>query len=179
MAAEESKSRNLKSKIKHEFIEMLLIAAFFGLFFFSFATYKMYLLHEFRSAAFVYVNALIDTLVLAKVILLGSFVRVGKAMDHMPLLVSAIYKAAFFAVLVACFHWLEEFVRDVFEHGSLGEAFRETLHSTSWSLLGLVVICFCLFIPFFALWEVRRVIGDGPFSALFVGKRRPKLTVSH
>ena len=46
MAEEKSKSKSLKSKIKHEFQEMLLISAFFGLFFFSFATYKMYLLHR-------------------------------------------------------------------------------------------------------------------------------------
>jgi hypothetical protein len=115
---------------------------------------------------------------LAKVILLGGFVRAGKAMDHKPLLITSIYKAAFFALLVAAFHWIEEFVKDAF-HGGFADAFRETLAATSWPLLGLAVICFCLFIPFFALWEIRRVMGDGPFSDLFVRSTRPKLTVSH
>jgi hypothetical protein len=179
MASEESKPKGLKSKIKHEFEEMLLISAFFGLFFFAFATYKMYLLHQFRNAQFTYISALINTLVLAKVILLGGFVRAGKALDHKPLLITSIYKAAFFALLVAAFHWIEEFVKDAFHHGSLADSFRETLAATSWPLLGLAVICFCLFIPFFALWEIRRVMGDPEFSDLFVRKSRPKLTVSH
>jgi hypothetical protein len=172
MASEESKPKGLKSKIKHEFEEMLLISAFFGLFFFAFATYKMYLLHQFRNAQFTYISALINTLVLAKVILLGGFVRAGKALDHKPLLITSI-------LLVAAFHWIEEFVKDAFHHGSLADSFRETLAATSWPLLGLAVICFCLFIPFFALWEIRRVMGDPEFSDLFVRKSRPKLTVSH
>lgn len=178
MAEEDSKSHDFISKVKHEFNEMVLITAFFGLFFFSFATYKMFLLHQFRSAQFTYITALINTLVLAKVILLGGFVRVSKAMDHKPLLVSAIYKAAFFALFVAAFHWTEEFVKDIFHRGSFIDALHETLRATSWPLLGLTVICFCMFIPFFALWEIRRVMGDGPFSSLFVGKTRPRLTVS-
>jgi len=179
MASEESKPKGLKAKIKHEFEEMLLISAFFGLFFFAFATYKMFLLHQFENAQFTYISALINTLVLAKVILLGGFVRAGKAMDHKPLLITSIYKAAFFALLVGAFHWIEEFVKAVFHVGSFRDALHETLSATSWTLLGLVVICFCLFIPFFALWEIRRVMGDDAFSDLFVRKTRPKLTVSH
>src|SRR5271170_4145483 len=179
MAEERFGSKSLKLKILHEFREMLLFSAFFGLFFFAFATYKMYLLHQFRSAQFVYVTALINTLVLAKVILLGDFVSVSKRMDHKPLIISAIYKAAFFAVLVAAFHWLVEFVKDIFHQGSFADALHETLNATSWPLLGLTVICFCLFIPFFSLWEVRRVMGEEEFTELFLRRTRPKVTVSH
>jgi hypothetical protein len=178
MSQEESKPHGLVAKFKHEFQEMLLISAFFGLFFFSFATYKMYLLHQFRSAQFVYVTALLNTLVLAKVILLGGFVRMGKRMEHKPLLIGSLYKAAFFALLIAAFHWTEEFVKDVFRQGSFVDALHETLQATSWPLLGLAVISFCLLIPFFALWEIRRIMGDKQFTALFVGKTRPKLMVS-
>jgi hypothetical protein len=179
MAEEISKSKNLKSKLMHEFKEMLLISAFFGLFFFAFATYKMFLLHQFGSAQFVYVSALINTLVLAKVILLGDFVRFSKRMDHKPLIVSAIYKAAFFAVLVAAFHWVEEFVKEAIHSRNFTDTLHETLRATSWPLLGLTIICFCLFIPFFALWEVRRVTGEEEFSELFLRRTRPRFTVSH
>jgi hypothetical protein len=179
MEEERSKSKSLKSKIIHEFQEMLLISAFFGLFFFAFATYKMYLLHQFRSAQFVYVTAVINTLVLAKVILLGDFVRVSKRMDHRPLIISAIYKAAFFAVLVAAFHWVEEFVKEAIRSRNFADTLHETLQATSWPLLGLLVICFCLFIPFFSLREVRRIMGEEEFSELFLRRTRPKVTVSH
>jgi hypothetical protein len=178
MAEEKSKSKSLKSKIVHEFREMLLISAFFGLFFFSFASYKMYLLDQFRSAQFVYVTALINTLVLAKVILLGDFIRMGKRMDHRPLIFSAIYKAAFLAVLTAGFHWVVELVKEIIHSHSFVDAWAETLQRTSWALFGLMVICFCLFIPFFCLWEVRRVMGEEEFNELFLRRTRPKVTVS-
>jgi hypothetical protein len=178
MEQERSKLSRARSKFAHEFQEMLLISAFFGLFFFSFATYKMYLLHQFRSAQFFYVTALLNTLVLAKVILLGGLVPAGKAMEHRPLLISAIYKAAFFALLIAAFHWTEEFVKDAFHQRDFWNTLHETLQATSWPLLGLTVISFCLLIPFFALWEVRRVMGHGEFTDLFVRRTRPKITAS-
>jgi hypothetical protein len=178
MTEEKSKHGGLKAKFFHEFQEMLLISAFFGLFFFSFATYKMYLLHQFRSAQFTYVTALVNTLVLAKVILLGGFVKLGKRLDHMPLIVSSIYKAAFFALLTAAFHWIEEFVKEAIHGSGVIDAFHETLQATSWPLLGLTVICFCLFIPFFALWEVRRVMGEKQFEDLFVRNKRPLAAAS-
>src|SRR5277367_2118838 len=178
MTEEKPKSGGVKSKLVHEFKEMLLISAFFGLFFFSFATYKMYLLHKFGAAQFVYVTALINTLVLAKVILLGGFFRVSKRLDHRPLLISAIYKAAFFAVLVAAFHWVEEVVKEAIHSRDFADTLHETLQATSWPLLGLMVICFCLFIPFFSLWEVRRVMGEEEFGELFIRRTRPKVTVS-
>jgi hypothetical protein len=179
MAEERFGSKSLKLKILHEFQEMLLISAFFGLFFFSFATYKMFLLHQFRSAQFVYVTALINTLVLAKVILLGDFVSVSRRMEHKPLIISAIYKAAFFALLVAAFHWVEEFVKEAIHSRDFTDTLRETLRATSWPLLGLTVICFCLFIPFFSLREVRRIMGDEEFYELFLRRTRPKVTASH
>ncbi len=178
MTEEKAKS-SIKSKLVHEFKEMLLISAFFGLFFFAFSTYKMYLLHQFRSAQFTYITALINTLVLAKVILLGGFVRVSKRWEHRPLILSALYKAVFFSLLVAAFHWVEEFVKDAFHDRSFVDAFQETLRATSWPLLGLAVICFCIFIPFFALWEVRRVMGEEEFTDLFLRRTRPKFKVSH
>ncbi len=100
-------------------------------------------------------------------------------MDHKPLIVSAIYKAAFFALLVAAFHWVEEFVKDAIHAHSFADALQGTLQGTSWPLLGLMVICFCLFIPFFCLWEVRRITGEEEFSELFLRRTRPKVTVSN
>ena len=100
-------------------------------------------------------------------ILLGGFVSLGKRMEHRPLFVSAVYKAAFFAVLVAAFHWIEEFVKDAIHDHSFAETLHDTLQGTSWPLLGLMVICFCLFIPFFCS------VGD-PASH---GRRRVQRTL--
>jgi hypothetical protein len=179
VSAENPKSASLKSKAVHEIVEMFWVAAYFGLFFFAFATYKMLLLHQFRSARFIYVTALINTLVLAKVVLLGGFVPQGKLMEHRPLLISAIYKAGFYAILVAVFHFIEEMVKDVFRDHNLIDAFQQTLRETWIQLAGLTVICFCLFIPFFALWEVRRLMGEKAFTELFIRRKAISITVSH
>jgi hypothetical protein len=168
----------MKSKVAHEMAEVLWVSAYLGLFFFAFATYKMLLLHEFRSAQFVYLTALINTLVLAKIVILGGFVRLGKVFEHRPLIISSIYKAGFFAILVAVFHFVEELVKDLIHDHRFVEALHHTARETAVQLAGLTVICFCLFIPFFALWEVRRVMGDAQFTDLFLRRTLPKLTLS-
>lgn len=178
MTEESSKPVGIKAKIIHELREVLVVSVFLGLFFFAFATYKMVLLRQFGSAQFIYVTALINTLVLAKVVLLGDFVPQGKVMEHRALIVSAVYKAAFFSILVAIFHFVEELVKDVIHDHALADAFRQTVTESWIQLVGLTVICFCLFIPFFCLWEIRRVMGESQFYKLFVKRRDPVVTLS-
>jgi hypothetical protein len=178
VSEESSKATRVKDKILHELREVLVVSLFLGLFFFAFATYKMLLLHQFRSAQFIYLTALINTMVLAKVVLLGDFVPQGKVMEHRKLIISAVYKAAFFALLVAVFHFVEELVKDLIHNHSLADALRETVSDTWIQLAGLTIICFCLFIPFFCLWEIRRVMGKSQFYSLFVQRRDPVIKLS-
>ena len=41
-------------------------------------------------------------------------------------------------------------------------------------LLGRSLVVFCVFIPFFAFREFRRVMGEDEFKALVFGKAEPK-----
>jgi hypothetical protein len=50
--------------------------------------------------------------------MIGEYVRLGKRAEARPLLVSAVYKAFVFAVLVLAFHFLEETIRHYMEHPS-------------------------------------------------------------
>jgi hypothetical protein len=52
--------------------------------------------------------ALINALVLAKVVLIGEFFRVGDKLTNRPLIYPIIFKSAVFAVLLICFHIIEK-----------------------------------------------------------------------
>ena len=66
---------------------------YLALFFCALATYSMLLLKEFNVSYFTYGFALINALVIAKVILIGEYTHLGKKHEAKPLLQVAVYKA--------------------------------------------------------------------------------------
>jgi hypothetical protein len=165
---EPAKSKGLKAKVRHELREMVIVTAYLVLFFFSFATQKMFLLHRFGEADLLYGTALIKSLVMAKVILIGQMARLGKGWEHRPLLQSSVFKAFMFALLVAVFDVLEDVVRGVIHGEGVAATFGKMGANSSYELGITTVIAFCGFIPFFALMETRRVMGEEEFEHLFL-----------
>jgi hypothetical protein len=96
MTAENSQRTGLKQKAAHEFEELAAIFLYLAFFFCALATYSMLLLNKFQISYFTFGAALINALVIAKVILIGEYAHLGKKHEAKPLLYSAIYKALVF-----------------------------------------------------------------------------------
>src|SRR5271170_7800320 len=111
MSAENALRAEMKKKVAHEFEEMAMIFLYLALFFCSIATYSMLLLNKFEISYFTYGAALINALVIAKVILIGEYAHLGKKQEAKPLAYSAINKAFLFGLLVFAFHILEEAIK--------------------------------------------------------------------
>ena len=173
MTVDSGKTRidGLKKKIIHEAGQFIWVLSYLALFFVAFSTYKMLILHQFRGAYYSYGTALLQSFVLSKVILLGQYARVGESLEHRPLILSSIYKAFVFALLVATFHVFEELVKRILRGQSLASTFQDVTSEGAVQLFILTIVVFCVFIPFFALWEMRRVIGEREFSDLFFRRR--------
>jgi hypothetical protein len=164
MNAENPKKATLKEKATHELREFAVIAAYLAFFFFAVAAYSMLLLNQFRVSYFVYGTALINALVIAKVILIGEYARLGKKHESKPLFQAALYKAFLFSLLVFAFHIVEEAIKRRWH----GENFATTYHGIRVNeLLARSVVIFCAFLPLFAFRELRRVLGEDNFSSLF------------
>ena len=163
MNAETSKTATLKQKAAHEFMQMIAISIYMPFFFWAVATYRMLLLNDFKDAYFNYAAALVNALVIAKVILIGEYAHLGKKYEARPLLLSSVYKAFLFGLLVFGFHFAEVIKRLVH-----GERVVGAFHAVSLGdLLARSLVIFCTFIPFFAFRELRRVLGEEKFRKLF------------
>jgi hypothetical protein len=161
----------LKQKLAHELRKYLTILLFLAPLFCAFATYRMLLLGRFREGAFEYGTALINALILSKVILIGEYLRLGKRYEHRPLIYSTAYKSFVFTLLAAVFHVLEGVIKGwVHGEGLAGAA----LHGKGLGeLLARGVVFFCAFLPFFALRETGRVLGEGRLADLFFRSSAP------
>ena len=147
----------------HEFKDLVAISIYLAFFFCALATYSMVLLKKYD----IYLNysfAIINALVIAKVLLIGDMAHLGRKAETKPLYLTILYKSFLFTLFVVAFHFLEEFVKRVIHHEPSGTVLR----NTHWDeLAARSLIVFAVFIPLFAFRELRRVIGEDTFYALF------------
>jgi len=163
MNAEISKRANFKQKAAHELEELVGIFLYLAFFFCAIATYSMLLLNQFHVSYFFFGTALLNALVVAKVILIGEYAHLGKKHETKPLFQSALYKAFLFSLLVFAFHIVEEAIKRLWH----GENFATAYHRIRINeLLARSVVVFCTFLPLFAFRELRRVLGEDNFWSL-------------
>ena len=170
MSNENSALKSRKQKAKHELKELLLIFFYLAFFFCALVTYSMLLLNEYHVKYLNYAFALINALVITKVVMIGEYVHVGRRGETKPLVLSALWKAFIFTLLVFAFHVLEEVIKRLIHGDAMAEASRNIRID---ELLGRSLVVFCVFIPFFAFREFRRVMGEDEFKALVFGKAEP------
>src|ERR1700757_3628458 len=111
MSPSNPQKSSLKEKAAHEFREIAVVFLYLAFFFCALATYSMLLLDRFHISYFAYGTALINALVITKVILIGEAVHVGDRFETKPLFYSAVYKAFMYSLLVLAFHFLEEMIK--------------------------------------------------------------------
>ncbi|MFZ0311608.1 MAG: hypothetical protein WAL85_02765 [Candidatus Korobacteraceae bacterium] len=159
---------SLKRKAIHEAVELAWVFAYLAFFFCALETYSTLLLREFHVRYLSYAFALLNALIIAKVILLGEYAHVGRRYEGRPLLLSAIYKAFLFSLLVFGFHFAEEAIKGLLHGVSMARTFHEIRID---DLLGRSIVIFCVFIPLFAFREFRRVLGEDRFYNLLFRSR--------
>ena len=164
MPSQDSAKKGLKQKAKHEVEDLVILTAYLGVLFCGLATYSMLLLDKFHISYFAYGTALINAVVMAKVILIGEAVHAGRKFEAKALVYSALWKAFVFAWLVFAFHLAEEMIRDVLHGANVGAAFHDI---RIYDLLIRTGLIFCVFIPLFLFRELKRVVGEEGFRALF------------
>jgi hypothetical protein len=111
--------------------------------------------------------AVIKALILAKVIMIGDILRLGRGLEDKPLIFSTLYKSAVFSIWVAVFDVLEEAIKGVLHGTGLAGGFADIMAKGKYELLAGFLVVFFAFIPFFAFKELGRLLGEGKIRDLF------------
>jgi len=166
-----------KASLKERAIEELkafwIIAIYLWFFLGAFTVYRRLIVAETGFAYLHYGVAIIEALVIAKVILIGRMFGFSRRFEDRPLIYPVLYKSILFGVLVVLFGVVDRVVEGlIHEEGVLGGVRRM-------AELGIdefgarILILIVAFIPFFAFGEVGRVIGLTKLAEMFFGKREP------
>ncbi len=167
MAEHADKRKHIREVVVHETWELLGIAAFLAAFFVSLTTYRRLLLAEYHIAYYEYGFAIVESLVLAKVILLGEAFHLGERFHEASLIISTLWKTLVFGILVILFSVLEKFVGAWVEGKSLASVFSQLSGDHLYEILARLQVTLVALVPMFAFREIARVMGPGKLYSLF------------
>ncbi len=113
--------------------------------------------------------AIINALALAKVILVAEIFHVGDNLDNRPLIYTIIFKSAVFAVILICFHIIEDSIIGIFHGKTISQSISEIGGGKLQGIFIIGIIMFVVLMPFFAFRELDRAIGPEQLHSLLFG----------
>jgi hypothetical protein len=165
---------HVKEKATMEMKLFLVVAGYLFITFSSFTIHTALVGAEHRMDYEQLGENLVESLILAKVILIGDLLHINKRFKDWPLIVSSLYNALVFSILVFVFTIIERLVKGLLHGKALSEAvqqFAGNATEVTEVVLAKSAIMFLTFIPFFAIWEMGRMIGEQRMIDLFFSPR--------
>jgi hypothetical protein len=176
MSSPDKKKMSLKEKIFHEMAAYWIIVGYLTLVFAAFTQYRRFILAVYDIAYTNYGFAVIEALILAKVIMIGDVLRLGRHLDQRPLIYSTLLKTVVFSLFVGAFTLIEHVIKGLWMGKGLTGGLVDLLGKGHHELLAGCLVTFVAFIPFFAFRELGRLLGEGKIWALFF-RRKADLTI--
>ena len=159
----------LKQKALFELKEFAFISLYLWAVLALFLIYKSVLLNqehiEFLTQGF----ALINALVLGKIILIAKAFHLGDRYNKLPAIYPTVIKSALFAVVLAVFKLLEALVLGLYHGQPFQQSIADFGGGTTKGIVTLTFLMFVVLIPFFGFGELQRVLGKGKLARVFFG----------
>jgi hypothetical protein len=162
--------KSWKQKLYHEFTEYWMNVIYMALVFSAIIFYRRLVLAHYEIYLDDYFSGVVKALVIAKVVMIGAFLRISRRYEHKPLIFPVLYKAVLFTLWVMIFDIAEAFIRIFITNPVFAEAFSELKNHMNNLWLGGALLIFFSFIPFFAFKELVRVLGKEKVRDLFLRK---------
>lgn len=167
MESSTTRRETLKEKAREEFRELWMIALYLAIFLGALTTYRRLVLAEVGVSYLHYGFSVVEALILAKVILIGEALGLGRRFERPPLLVAALVKSVLFGLLVGVFTVLERVVEGLAQGKDWPAIVASFVENGLDEMSARTLMMIVAFVPFFAFWEMRRVLGSGRFYRLF------------
>jgi hypothetical protein len=114
--------------------------------------------------------SVIKALILAKVILIAEHLHIGRGFENKPLAIPTLYKSFVFTICVGILNVIEFIIHGFMKAQSLDKVAEVFIKRFSYEWFADTLVIFFLFIPFFAIRELGKVLGKGKITELFFHK---------
>ena len=157
----------LKAKLTHEFVEYLINIVWLTLVFASFTIYRRLVLASYDITYTHYWVALVEAVILGKVIMIGGIFRLGRGLEGLPLIFPTLYKTAVFTLFCAVFKVVEHGLKGLVTGPGFMGGIDALLARDTHELAANSLVVFVAFLPFFGVKELGRVLGEKTIRTLF------------
>lgn len=157
----------IKQKIKHELQNLIINFLFLAMLFLAFAVYRKVLIKAPAPVYFYYAYALFEALILAKILTIGQSLNLGQHYRTSRLFVDILYKTFIFSLFILVFTSIEHFIEGLFHGEGVYGSLNKVIYSDWLIILARTVVMFFVFIPFFGLIEVTRILTGRDLYELF------------
>jgi hypothetical protein len=169
-------SRNgtpLRAKLLEELAEYAANVLYLSIAFAAFAMYRRLLLAAHDIDYTDYGIAIIQALILGKVVMIGSVFRLGRGLEDKPLIFPALYKTVVFTLFVGVFALAEHAIKGLLKGEGIAAGLATFAAQGFEMILANGLVVFVALMPFFAVKELGRVMGRDKIWALFLRQRKP------
>ena len=168
-----NKAREIKQRVVHEVVEYWINFVYVAFFLVAFAWYRRLVLAEYHIVYMHYWFPVFEAAVLAKVIIIGDLLRLGRRLDQQPLIIPTVYRTVVFTLWIGAFDVLEATIRGLIHRQGVMAGLEELANKDWHEWLAGGVVAFVAFIPFFAFKELELVLGKDALRPLFWRRRTP------
>lgn len=165
------RSRTWQEFLAHEMFEYFFNFAILAMFLVAFAWYRRLILAAYHIQYLQYWMPLIEAAILAKVVMIGDALRLGRGFRNQPLAVITVYRTVVFSLFVVLFSFVEHIVEAMLHGKSAADGIAAIAQKGIAEDLASCLVIFAAFLPFFAMKEIERVFGAHKVRGLFF--RRP------
>ena len=168
------KKAQLKKKAVSEAKKFAVIVAYLTVLFALFEVHKLTILRGEASATAISYRvgfALINALILGKIILIAEVFHFGERFQDKPLVYPILFKSAVFSALLVCCDILEEVLVGVFHHKTIGESVPKLGGGGVEGILLTALMVFIVLIPFFSFRAVARAVGEDELASMIFKRR--------
>jgi len=170
----QAEARSLKERAWEEFKAYWVITLYLWVFLGSFTIYRRLILAETGMPYLHYGIALVEAMIIAKVVLIGRIFGFTKRFDHLPLIVPVIYKSLLFASLVLVFGLLEKTVDGLIHREGVLSGLQKIAETGPYEIGARTLMLTVALVPFCAFSEMGRVLGLSRLGAMFFARREPQ-----
>lgn len=167
--------KNWKQFLIHEFVQLWIINLYLAISFSVLITLNSLALAKHGINSFNYGIAIFGALFLGKIILLLEKWSFVKRYDDKPLLYTVLYKSLLFTLLVFVVNILEYYIFGFFKGQTLSIINQKIITEVySIAFLNKILSIFVVFIPFFSIRELNKILGkDKLWNLIFKTRELP------
>jgi len=172
METNRKQKRKFTEKVVEEFYAFLLYTLFLTLFFWAFATYRHLIVEEYTFSYIEYGYIFVESMVIAKVIMIGNIIGLGHRFLNLPLIIPTFYKTVVFSLFAILFNAAEHFVLGYFNGKKMSQVYQTFLSKGLDEILASGLVLFFVFFLLFAFLETGRALGEKKLLKLFFFNRQ-------